>query len=254
MRQILVAFLATCASATAACAGAASPTWQPIIDAQAPVAIRGNMYVVESASRQWSIQRAANLTADLFRFEVRAGDQWAEDRESGENKERAELDGYKTRWDDKMPVWGAYSFLIEPGPAYHSDWTAIGQMHGSKVRPFHIHFTNDVLTIYSEQPGNSGAIISARYTGKLARTVWHHVVFHLVQSSSNAGRLEFWLDGKKIVDFTGAIGAAGNQAYWKFGVYRGYGPIATPFAIQYANMEVGTRDLAMRVNSPLPIK
>ena len=255
MRQIFVILLMLGAWAMARDAAADPlPQWQSIDDPKNALQIHGSKYAPETALHDWNIQRATNLSADVFRFEVRGGDEWADDRESGENKERSELDGYATRWGDKTPVWGAYSFFVEPGSAYHSDWTAIGQMHGSKVRPFHIHFTNDVLTIYSEQPGSSGAAISARYSGKIGRNAWHNVVFHLVQNASNAGRFEFWLDGKKIVDFTGSIGAEGNQAYWKFGIYRGYGPIATPFAIQYANMEVGTHDLTARIANPLPIK
>ena len=110
----------------------------------------GNVYVPENAHRSWSILRAANASCDVFRFEVRAADEWAEDAKSGENKERSELDGYKTRWGSKISIWGAYSFLIEPGPAYRSDWTAIAQMHGSSVRPFHIHFNNDIFAVHTE--------------------------------------------------------------------------------------------------------
>lgn len=226
--------------------------WQPAGGGETRV--RNIVYVPETAGNEWNIARAANLGSDVFRFEVRGGDQWAEDKESGENKERSELDGYKVRFDSKNPVWGSYSFFIEPGAAYHSDWTGIGQMHGSLVRSFHIQFTNEILKIYSEHLGKSGPVIDLRYTGKLDRNVWHHVTFHLVQSSADNGLLELWLDKKKIIDFSGAIGADGNKAYWKFGIYRGYGPISTPFAVQYANMEVGSPDLRSRIESPLEIK
>ena len=228
--------------------------WQSIVASERLTSIRGNSYVPESAGHDWNIQRAINMSADVIRFEVRQGDQWQEDRNSGENKERSELDGYRKRWDDKTPVWGSYSFFIEPGATYHSDWTAIGQMHGSRVRSFHVHFTNELLTIYSEHVVRTGTVIEGRFSGKISRAIWHSVVFHLIQNSSNAGRLEYWLDGKKIVDFNGSIGGDGNQAYWKFGIYRGYGPISEPFAILYANMEVGTVDLSSRIDNPLPIK
>ncbi|OAF13581.1 hypothetical protein AYJ54_43405 [Bradyrhizobium centrolobii] len=228
--------------------------WTAVANSRAPITIRSTPYVPESSGTDWSIRRAAAGAIDIMRFEVRAGDIWSEDRASGENKERSELDGYKRRFEYGSDVWGAYSFLIEPGAEYQSDWTAISQMHGSKIRPFHIHFKLGRLIVYSEAMGSpSGPQTSIRYNEMLSRNEWHHVVFHLREGVPN-GKLEIWLDGKKAVDFSGMIGAAGNQAYWKYGIYRGYGPIATPFAIQFANMEVGTSELASRVATPLPVK
>lgn len=229
--------------------------WSAVVDANERVVIGGIQYAPEFAPEPWSISRASDSAADVTRFEVRAGDQWGEDRSSGENKERSELDGYKRRFPQGSDVWGAYAFLIEPGQEYHSDWTAISQMHGSKIRSFHVHYKEGRLIIYSEAAGANGQAASGtRYIGPVSRNAWHQIVFHLKGGSGADGRLEFWLDAKKIVDYTGAIGAAGNQAYWKFGIYRGYGPIQTPFAIQFANMEVGTNNLSARITNPQPIK
>ena len=255
MRLSLLAII-LCASYSASATEATAPpiAWDKLASADDNVVIRGNAFVQENAGRPWSVERAANLTCDAFRFEVRPGDQWSEDSNSGENKERSEFDGYKKRWGDKASVWGAYSFLIEPGASYHSDWTAISQMHGSEVRPFAVQFKDDDLFVYTEHLENGREVGNLRYSGKLPRGVWHSAVFHLTQSSSNDGVFEFWLDGAKIVSFKGPIGSDGNQAYWKFGIYRGYGPIATPLAVEYANMEVGTRDLSERVENPLLIK
>jgi hypothetical protein len=242
--------------ATAKAQETVKPQWMPMLDANARITIRGIQYEPEFAAHDWSIRRATNTSNDITRFEVRPGDEWSEDHDSGENKERSEFDGYKQKFVHGTDVWGAYALFIEPGAEYRCDWNAINQMHGTKVRAFHVHFKEGKLIIYSEYNGpGSGAAITTRYNGPLSRNMWHNIVFHLRESASdNNGRLEFWSDGKKIVDFTGPIGAAGNQAYWKFGIYRGYGPIATPFAIQFANMEVGTSDLTARIASPLPIK
>jgi hypothetical protein len=230
-------------------------TWKTAPDPNAPITIRGIQYAPESAAREWSIRRAIDASGDVTRFEVRPGDRWKEDVESGENKERSELDGYKRRFAHGSDVWGSFALLIEPGAEYRSDWTAITQMHGTMLRAFHVHFRQGNLVIISEHmtPG-SGAMITPRYSSPLSRNEWHNVVFHLREGAADRGRLEFWVDGRKIVDFTGQIGAAGNQAYWKFGIYRGYGPIATPLAIQFANMEVGASDLTARISNPLEIK
>jgi len=227
--------------------------WKSVLDPKALITVRGIQYEPEFALHNWNILRATDATTDITRFEVRAGDQWDEDRNSGENKERSEFDGYKRRFTAGTDVWGAYAFFIEPGAEYRSDWTAISQMHGSKVRPFHLHFKEGKLVVYSEQIG-PGALPAVRYNGPLSRNIWHDAVFHLREGASDSGRLEVWLDRERIVNFTGAIGGSGNQAYWKFGIYRGYGPIATPFAVQFANMEIGTSDLTARISNPLAIK
>ncbi|WFU79145.1 heparin lyase I family protein [Bradyrhizobium sp. CIAT3101] len=228
------------------------PDWAAVANSGKVIVVRNTPYVAESVGSDWSIRRASAGAIDIVRFEVRAGDIWSEDRASGENKERSELDGYKRRFEYGSDVWGAYSFLIEPGADYQSDWTAISQMHGSKIRPFHLHFKLGRLVIYAEALGTRSQT-STLYNGTLSRNEWHHLVFHLREGVPD-GQLEIWLDGKKAVDFSGMIGAPGNQAYWKYGIYRGYGPISTPLAIQFANMEVGTSELSSRVTAPLPVK
>jgi len=245
-----------CASGAAGAAEATAPSisWRPLTSADGTVLVHGNAFVPENAGRPWSVERALNLACDAFRFEVRAGDQWSEDVSSGENKERSEFDGYKKRWGSKVSVWGAYSFLIEPGASYHSDWTAISQMHGSEARPFAIQFKEDAFLVFTEHLENAHAVGALRYSEKLERGTWHRIVFHLIQSSSNDGVLELWLDGEKVLSFKGPVGSDGNQAYWKFGIYRGYGPITTPLAVEYAKMEVGTRDLSDRIINPLAVE
>jgi hypothetical protein len=226
--------------------------WTPI--SSDSVVVGGYPYVREGAGQSWSLQGDETSASHAFRFEVREGDHWPEDQSSGENKERSELDGYKTRWAGKTPVWVAYSFLVEPGDPYRSDWTAISQMHGSEVRPFFVFFKNEEFAVIVERLGPSGAVQTKVYSGKLGRGHWHSAVYKLTQSSSQDGALKVWLDGAEIVDYHGPIGSDTNKAYWKFGIYRGYGPIATPFAIEFANMEISRNVLSDRIRSPLPVR
>jgi hypothetical protein len=229
--------------------------WNSVLNPRAVIAIRGRQYVPESAFRDWSIQQAGPGDTDVTRFEVRTDDQWDEDRSSGERKERSEFDGYKTVWTSGMDVWSAYSFLVEPGPRYHSDWSCIGQMHaaGRDVKPLHIHFNDEKLSVFTEKAVGARVAASLQYTAPLSRNDWHHVVFHVRQDPSTNGRLEFWLDGSKVIDYSGGLGSNANY-YWKFGIYRGYGPIAAPLAVRYANMEIGAADLSARIATPLPVR
>ena len=249
--QVIAAFV-FCATGYAA--PAETFDWRPIPAGHVPVEIGEAPFIQENSARSWSLQQAENSRSHALRFEVRAGDQWPDDQESGENKERSELDGYKTHWSGKAPVWVAYSFLIEPGAAYRSDWTAISQMHGSEVRPFFVLFKGAELSIVTERLGPSGTVEKQVYAGTLARGAWRHVVYELVQSSSDDGSLKVWLDGAPIVDYRGPIGSDRNEAYWKFGIYRGYGPIASPLAVDYANMEISQSDLSPRIQAPLPVQ
>jgi Polysaccharide lyase len=249
----------TALSCIALCATAnASQTTTPFSWTPVPpgpnLEVGGLSYVQENAARPWSLQRSETAAHHAIRFEVRSGDNWSEDQSSGENKERSELDGYQVRWTGKTPVWVSYSFLIEPGETYKSDWTAISQMHGSDVRPFFVGYKGDEFLIFTEHREASGAVDKQVYAGKLARGEWHHAVYELVQSSSAEGSLKAWLDGAQIVDYRGPVGSDVNKAYWKFGIYRGYGPIATPFAIEFANMEIVNKDLSPRIHAPLPFQ
>jgi hypothetical protein len=150
-----------------------------------------------------------------------------------------------TSGDSPMaPMFGGHAFIIEPGLDYRSDWTIISQMHGSVLRTFHVHFNDGKLIIYSGHIGpSSGAVISARYGGPLSRNVWHNIVFHLQEGGSDTvgssfGAMERKLSISRVQLVLLEIKLIGNLE-----IYRGYGPIATPFAIQFASMKIGTSDL-----------
>jgi hypothetical protein len=245
--------LVLCGVASAAQTGP-SFVWAPVSAEDQRVDVGGLSYVQENSGKPWSLKRSETSASHAIRFEVRGGDQWSEDQSSGENKERSELDGYNTRWTGKTPVWVAYSFFIEPGEPYKSDWTAISQMHGSDVRPFAALYKGEELSIFTERREASGPVQKQVYAGKLARGEWHSVVYELLQSSSAEGSLKAWLDGAQIVDYRGPVGSDVNKAYWKFGIYRGYGPISTPFAIEFANMEITNKDLSPRIHAPLAVQ
>jgi hypothetical protein len=81
---------------------------------------------------------------------------------------------------------------------------------------------------------------------------WQHVVVRF--KFGLAGEADFWLDGVKLVTYTGPIGYytdAGALGYMQFGIYRQWQPEA--MIIETANMEWGTADLSGRVLAPLAI-
>lgn len=254
-KRVGIAMVLASMVCAAVCSRAAQAfEWTPIANDGGKVVVGGVPFEPENAHKPWSVARAANSATEVFRFEVRAGDMWSEDVESGENKERSEFDGYSRRWSGKTPVWGSYAFLIEPGQPYASDWTSIMQMHGSEARPFSLQFTNEALSIFTEHLEAGTAVQKRVYLGALKRGAWHNAVFRLVQSSSSDGMLEFWLDGQKILKAQGPVGTDANKTYSKFGIYRGYGPIQAAFAVEYANIEIGDADLSGRIANPPPIR
>jgi hypothetical protein len=255
----LVWLIAALAAATinGAAAGSAGPEieWKPIAGPKDVVSIRGNAYDQESAGQPWSIQRAANTVGDVTRFELRYNDRWVEDTFPGENPERTQLDGYRQVTPEGSEAWAAFSFFVEPGPFFRSAWTVIGQIHNQKgsAIPLNIQFNSEFLRIHtSRQVDGAPAVAATHFSRKIARGEWHRVVLRFREGV--AGELDFWLNGEQVVKYSGPIGSAGDTSYWKFGIYRGPGPISAPLAIQFANMEVGPASLAARIRNPLPIE
>jgi len=230
--------------------------WVPLPPTKS-VMVNGVPYDPESAGKSWSILRADNAKSNVYRFEVRSGDMWSEDARQGAIVERSELDGWRANWNENTDIWCAYSLFIERGRPYNSAWTGIGQLHGQRAlyAPLYVGLKNDMLSVgtWLPAPGGSWAP-STLFVVEITREIWHNVVFHFRANLTGSGVIEFWIDSKKMADFKGAVGGVPSDAvYWKFGIYRGYGPIAVPLAVRFSNVEVGTKVLADRVVSPLPI-
>jgi hypothetical protein len=233
-----------------------------------PLDIGGLTYYAQNAGHEWSL----NLKGDpacLYRFEVRAGDQWVQEKSANAGVERSELQGPT---DDSDPArfnsetWTAYQFRIEPGVVSAAKWVVLGDWHvrpdpgdvAIMSSPWQLELRQgDVLVfdirISDEKPVRDVAPERHIYTapGPIARGVWHSLV-----SDSNFdwrpqgnGGVTVWLDGKQIVNYHGPFGYDTTlPPYFKFGIYRSAAP--ETIAVDYTNVVIARHSLAARIQDP----
>jgi hypothetical protein len=225
-------------------------------------------FTAQNASRDWS------LTADgspscRYRFEVRAGDVWPHDIDVGHGSyERSELsapgDARNVGAFDTN-IWTAYQFRLEPGAASTADWVVLGDWHmqpdpgdagGSSPWQL-VLLPEDRLALdtraSAEKPIRANPHIHYIWMspGPLTRGVWHSVVSRVDFDwhPDGQGAIEFWLDGRQVAHYRGAIGYnTARPPYFKFGIYRAGAP--ETLDVDYANVEISRSSLMRRVMHP----
>lgn len=209
------------------------------------VIINGSPYYPESAEQPYSIQIAQNVSADLTRFEVRNGDLWTSAL-GGNDSERAELDGAGDFFPTGTDHWFAYDFMFEDGQDWvtptgsNGGWVVPGQIHGDSSAPWAL-FANSMIL----------SSMTWKAASKLVRNKVYHVVGRFKGGPN--GSVDLWIDGAKVVAFTGALGGSDPRFYFKLGLYRGEANTGLPtMAVQFANVVHGAASLMARVTSPLP--
>ena len=181
--------------------------------------VGSQLYVVQNAARPWSL----NLRGDppcRFRFEVRAGDRWLGEAQAAA-VERSELGGPGDATDPAVygqPVWTAYQFNIEEGPANQAKWIVLGDWHvridpgdtAVMVSPWELELLpGEILTfdMHTTAQKPVTAFVPGHYLWKslapISRGRWHSVVSvaQFDWRPNGQGRVAVWLDGSKIVDY-----------------------------------------------------
>lgn len=246
-------------------------------------------YKAQSPNLNHNLQRAANKTNPVYRFEIRRFENWATDSvnnntQNGQYKERTEMyaEGMSIPFD--VDVWVSYSIYIEPGAdiTYGGNtnyYCMLGQWHpgdgvASGGPSWGIEllgqgnlnlFTRGQEDLVPPFTGGRPYLVDQANVN-VTRGEWHNMVFRVRQNKNTlAGQIEWWLDGNPVTLVSGGAAAIGNDystiGYWKFGIYRTSN--ANTLAVRYANMAVlvdptnsntvnpGT--LKGRIDHPLPI-
>jgi hypothetical protein len=210
----------------------------------------GAAYVVENASRSWSLEE---LDSHTLRFEVRSGDY--SNIDTANDRERSELDGSPTLFSPGTTIDVSYEFMVEPGAAITARYLAAGQFHDYNVSPgsppFQIDVTGDHMSVVVDWLSKYSSSLTPFWTNTFSggtaswATAYHDanpiVRGHFykmnisVKFDPTNGFLRVWRDGVQLVSYTGPLGV-GAQTYWKHGIYRG--PAAETTAIQYRNLLV----------------
>lgn len=255
--------------------------------------ILGASYKAQSANEDHNNRRATNKTTPIYRFEVNRGEYWQTDsvNKNSNNiggttwvKERTEM--YQEGADIlfNQDVWVAYSFYIEPGAdisyGVNTDfYCMLGQWHPGDGVPsggpsWAIELSGQgTLTLITRgqedliPPFTGGRPWAVdRGITTVTRGAWHNIVVRARHNHlTNAGQIEWWVDGSPITLVGGGAAAIGNNyskiGYWKFGIYRTSN--AANLAVRYANVivkvdptnsnAVNSNTLKGLVSSPLPL-
>ena len=154
------------------------------------------------------------------RFEIRPGDNNVAGSGSGE---RTEALSCRT-FGEGEEQWWAWSTMFAPDfSASNSGWNIFTQFHNSGTTGGRVEFYLNGSQMYFVTHGgqlSSPAVrqwkIADRKNGK-----WYDFVFHVKWSESNAGFVEVWLDGEKVVSLTNTPTLyIGQEVYLKQGYYR----------------------------------
>jgi hypothetical protein len=171
--------------------------------------------VVVTTDRARSGARSARITVKEGDVE-RLGD-------DGQKVERAELDSGHYPFLDR-DIWYGYSFLLPQDFPIVNNRLVIAQckqsdVEGSPLIGQRFRAGYHYLTI--RPPGASGND-DIRPLPEIRLGRWVDMVYHLRYSYGDDGRIEVWMDGVRVVDYTGptASKSAADRFYHKVGLYR----------------------------------
>jgi hypothetical protein len=198
------------------------------------VDVDGLPYYVQNANRPWSLESPEPGT---LRFELRPGDVWSQDDPI---KERTEIAG-ETVYAAGEDITIRYVFRVEPGPENTSAWLLIGQFHATDEFSgpiFAVELIGEHLAIHLRYklPGDQYEDWFAFVDDEpIVRGKYYALEAELHTEDDESGSVDVWLDGEKIVDYSGAVGY-GNGVYWKQGIYRAASP--EEIAVDYRGLEI----------------
>jgi hypothetical protein len=167
------------------------------------------------------------------RYELRPGDCFGDDCNRQPSFERAESaqDGQQQYEGDEY--WYGWSFFVPADiPGLASGFTHFGQFQQhslyNPIWMFTKVYAGDFVMRY-----NATAPGGAKFTFPLMsdsefRGRWHDIVVHAKWALDTSGFTRVWVNGTKMVDYSGPTRTAGNtDVYFKYGIYRAASPVTT---------------------------
>jgi hypothetical protein len=226
------------------------------------VVVGGVRYRVQSPLRPWSI--LVSPSSNYSRFELRAGDRWANDvGHFPDGRQRAKLRG-EARWPDNTDLWISYSLRWTGDMP--TTWSNITELHSDlepgetqgKPPPFSVSISDGQLQLFTRADTRALTTSKVEPTRRFAMSLlpegqWQHLVMRVKLDPYGNGSLTFWLNGQQMYD-SGPIPVGYNDElgpYFKYGLYRGASDLTT--VMEFANVEMGSGSLLDRVSHPLPV-
>jgi hypothetical protein len=227
---------------------AVRPGCAPVVN---PIAchVDGRAWRLQSSGAPWAARADGD---DGYRFEIRAGDQWAKDIRPGHPVERTELSDL-ARMPYGKDVWLAFTMEVEPGPPSTSEWVNLGQLHGTadpgekSVSPPWVQrlvegdrFRVEIRHTQEDPIQAPPTAVTIFEDPKLQRGRPYRFVYHFRISPKPDGMVRLWRDGKLVADYRGPVGYPDKRGpYFKFGVYRAPAPGGERVAARYRDVTLG---------------
>lgn len=219
------------------------------------------IYTATNASQPWSLMSGTSYD----RFEIRPGDQWPPDAGASE---RDELVSPVNLVPFDADVWLSLAFKIAASQIT-APWMVVGQFRATDDGPDYAFrppvFAQELtpgggfrIVTRSDPAASSvqgGQEFAVRYTDSgFPFGQWQYFVYRIRFARTGNGELQAWRNGAEIIASASIpIGYNDvNGPQWKYGLYRAVGSSDTVIG-EFANVEVGTSSLLIRVTDPLPI-
>jgi hypothetical protein len=166
--------------------------------------------------------------------------------DDGKQTERAELDSGKHPFVGRE-VWYGFSFLIPAGFPVVDNRLVIaqwkqGSVDGGPLVAQRFRNGRHYLTLRTAKSSWSDKQYSLP---EISFWQWHDMTYHIVFSPDKNGRLEVWMNRKKVVSYQGPTTIQGGEVniYNKFGLYRDRWK--EPMTIFFDNYTLGDNSAAV---------
>jgi hypothetical protein len=159
-----------------------------------------------------------------LRFEVQSGDCWSvpgwDDATQNNGVERSEIQ-FGTNFGPGQRSSLGYKFTLEPGADNSADWLLITQIHQTPQEgppPFAIELVGERLRVMIRNDDERDGI--ATDGGPIVRGEVYDIWSELQFDPDGNGICNVWCNGEQIVNYTGKLGYASQEYFWKLGCYR----------------------------------
>jgi Polysaccharide lyase len=203
--------------------------------------VDGESVEAANANKSWSLTEP---DANTLQFSVHSGDNWStsgwSDLTNDRGANRSEVE-FSPTYAAGTQINVSEQLTVQPGPTNTASFLDLNQLHSttqSPPSPFTLQLDqSDHLEVVLQSPGNSYNLVY-RSPNPIVRGQAMDLNFQLNMNPSGSGYVGVWLDGTQIVNYHGAVGAAGAEYYWKEGIYRG--AASETITADFSNVQITT--------------
>jgi hypothetical protein len=224
-------------------------------------------YVLECPEKSYSFRETTSPNGAVLRHhELRSGDIADNDKKYTDGRQRCEMIG-RTEYPLQTNLWFAYSFRwTGEMPGGDRNWNVMTQLRqplesgepAGKPPAFtmrHVRGNLELATRSDTRKTTDTQVdeVVRRTLPWFPANTWQRIVVRVKFDPFGKGNITFWLNGQKVYA-SGQIPIGYNDSFgphFSQGQYRGATDATT--ALDFANVEFGTKSLLDRVTQPKPL-